>query len=57
MDWADKTVMKEAAMVHGHVDPLKGVDVEAEYLKIMAGKSGLCDRIQQLVIARWENGK
>jgi len=57
MDWADRAVEKQGIEVHGHVDPLNGVDVEAEYLRIMAGKSGLCARIQQLVIARWENGQ
>jgi len=57
MDWADRAVAQQANERIDHCDPLRGVDVEAEYLKIMAGKSGLCDRIQQLVIARWENGQ
>ncbi len=57
MDAADMAQRQMAAQGVRHVDPLKGVDVEAEYLKIMAGKSGLCERIQQLVIARWENGQ
>lgn len=57
MDFADLASRQECAQGVRHVDPLRGMDLEAEYLKILAGKSGLCERVRQMVVARWEIGK
>lgn len=57
MDLADLASGQECAQGVRHVDPLKGMGVEAEYSRIVAGTSGLCGRIREMVVERWENGK
>lgn len=56
MDAADRASMQECAQGVCHADPLRGVDVAMEYERIGRGKSVLCDRVQKMVVDRWELG-
>lgn len=56
-DFADLAAHQEAMMGISHCDPRRGLDVAREYERIVQGKSVLCDRVQQMVVNRWELGQ
>lgn len=57
MDAADRASMQEFAQGVCRSDPLKGMDLAREYERIVQGRSILSERIQKMVIDRWELGK
>lgn len=57
MDEADKAQVLIEKQGFGRSDPLRGVDVEREYERITAGRSSLSERVQGMVVARYERGE
>lgn len=55
-DWADKAVAQQGRQGILRADPLKGMNIETEYKLIKAEISSRPERIQKLIIQRWEYG-
>lgn len=56
-DWADKAVEREGRQGHSHCDPLKGVDIEAQYRLIKMELCKFNPTIQDLIVKRRELGQ